>query len=321
MKKILVLPMLIVLCSCTLHEDEVVKSARDEEETIETREHFDELSAYSNYIDDNYDEYVLYYGDFDDDKLIDLVNNDILNSDNCDKLINLYSNEYYVDRLEDLYLKYLNDYDDVRELIEIVNTNRYEPLYTDIKDTDTSKDYKMLINKYHKLTREYEPEDLVEIDSNYGRGSTRSAVYDAFVKMADDAYEEGYVITVTSAYRSYDYQDGLYNKYLNEENGDQEKVDTYSARPGHSEHQSGLCLDIVTPGYSMDDFGLSDASKWVNENCYKYGFIIRYTGEKENITGYQAEAWQVRYIGDTEASKYIRDTGITYDEYYTCFVE
>ena len=71
----------------------------------------------------------------------------------------------------------------------------------------------------------------------------------------------------------------------------------------------------------MDDFGLSEASDWVNENCYKYGFIIRYTEDKVNITGYQAEPWQVRYVGSSEIAKDIKDRGISFDEYYRVFVD
>lgn len=177
----------------------------------------------------------------------------------------------------------------------------------------------ILVNKYNKLPSDYEPDDLVDIDSNYGRGQTRSEVYEQYKLLQDEGNRLGYDFTICSAYRSYDYQDSLYSRYC--ETDPQEVVDTYSARPGHSEHQSGLCLDLSTPVYGMDDFGLSEAGKWVEENCAKYGFIIRYTLEKENITGYESEPWQIRYVGDVEAAKYIMETGISFDEYYACFVE
>lgn len=323
MKKLLLVLLLLCLCACGKKDEE---SSNDiplgfEEPSLSIEEEYPDIVNDINYIEDNLDEYIKFYGEFETSRLIRLVNEGILTSDALSSLKELYASEYYVDRLEDKYLEYFNEYDDVRLLLEIVNTNRYKPLYSDIKQTDLSKDYLMLINKYYQLPSDYEPSDLVDIDPIYGVGMTRSAVYDAFVSMADDAYQEGYDLSVCSGYRSYAYQEGLYNKYLDIEGGNVQAVDSYSARAGHSEHQSGLCLDIVTPGYSMDDFGLSEASSWVNENCYKYGFIIRYTDEKEYITGYEAEAWQVRYVGNSDIAKYIMDSGITFDEYYTCFVE
>lgn len=323
MKKFLVLILVICLCGCNNKQvdNDDNGSTIEENSFVEPQEQYPDIVGHKDYLSDNYDLYVKYYDSFELDKLIELVNSNILNDDNCDKLVSLYNSEFYVSRLEDKYLEYLDEYDNVRDLLEIINTKRYLPLYSSIEETDLSKDYLMLINKYHQLPSDYEPSDMVDIEEEYGYGITRQAVYDAFVQMADDAYLDGYVLAVTSAYRSYDYQDGLYNKYLDMEGGNVAAVDCYSARPGHSEHQSGLCLDLVTPGYSMDDFGLSDASKWVDENCYKYGFIIRYTAQKEDITGYEAEAWQVRYVGDKDIAKYIMDSGITFDEYYTCFVE
>ncbi len=277
-------------------------------------EKYDGLLNYADFDINNLDQYLTNYDYFEDEEqLIQVVNSG--------RIEELESNEYYIPCLKALYLRYIDEYDSIRELTERVNTYRYLPLYTCIRETDVSQDYLMLINKYHQLPADYEPDDLVDIESDYGWGSTRSAVYNAFVEMADDAYEAGYTISVTSAYRSYDYQDGLYNRYLSSDEGGQASVDTYSARPGHSEHQSGLCLDLVTPGYSMDDFGLSEASTWVNENCYKYGFIIRYTEDKVDITGYQAEPWQIRYVGSSDIAKDIKDRGISFDEYYRVFVD
>ena len=289
-------------------------------------ERYIKLMNCSDFISNNLDRYIKFYDYFDLENLVYYVNNDIVTDSNVKYLSEIIESEYYVPSLNDLYIKELNklingDYVSVREMMEIVNTNRYAPYYTDIKETDISKNYLMLINKYHALSSDYEPEDLVDISSEYGIGRARKEVYDAFVNMFNDACELGYEFYVCSAYRSYDYQDGLYNKYLGMEDGNQEIVDTYSARPGHSEHQSGLCLDLENPIYGMDDFGLSEESTWINENCYKYGFIIRYTKEKENITGYQAEPWQVRYVGSSEIAKDIMDRGISFDEYYTCFVE
>ena len=271
--------------------------------------------------EENIKKYLEFFGVFENEKMIELVNDNILTSSSMNKLVEMYNSEFYVDRFEELYLKYFDKYANARDLLEIVNTKRYKKLYSDISKTDVSKDYLMLINKYYSLTEDYEPDDMVTIDPYYGIGQTRKEVYDQYKKLQDDANALGYDFTICSAYRSYDTQYVLYNRYLESEGGNVEATDMYSARPGHSEHQSGLCLDLTTPIYGMDDFGESEASKWVDENCYKYGFIIRYTHDKERITGYEAEPWQIRYVGSAEVAKYIMDTGITFDEYYACFVE
>ena len=268
----------------------------------------------------NLDLYIKNYGKFENEKLVRIINENM----DIDKLYELYSNEYYIASNEELYLKYFDSYSNIRDLIEVINTKTYLEYYTNIEETDTSKNYLMLINKYHALSSDYAPNDLVYIDTEYGSREwmlTRAEVYEKYKQLQDDANALGYNFKICSGYRSYDYQYGLYNKYLSQDEGGQASVDTYSARPGHSEHQSGLCLDLTDAQYGMDNFGLSEASKWVNENCYKYGFIIRYTAEKEKITGYEAEPWQIRYVGDANIAKDIMDRNITFDEYYACFIE
>lgn len=262
------------------------------------------------------EEYMNYYGQMEADEIIAMVNGD------DGDLADLYNNEYYLKKNKDIYLQYLDKYNgDIRRCIEEVNTKTYLDYYTDVQETDTSKNYLMLVNKYYGVPRDYVPDDLVEVEPHYGRGYLRSEVYEQYKKLQDEANELGYYFTICSAYREYAMQEALYNGYLQEDAGGVASVDTYSARPGHSEHHTGLCMDLYEATYGMDDFGLSEASKWVNENCYKYGFIIRYTKEKEHITGYQAEPWQLRYVGSSEIAKDIMDRGITFDEYYACFVE
>lgn len=340
MKKVVILLILICLCGCNSVSDseETLLSNlgySDEDITLimsypedikqlfenEFNEDYLMLTHYSDFNIDKFNEYVKYLDLFDNKKVIYLVNKGVLNDTNSVKLKELYNNEYFLDRYEDLYLSNIDNYDSVRDLIEAVNTKTIYEYYTNIEDTDLSKNYLMLINKYHALPSNYEPEDLVDIDPEYGRGQTRAEVYEQYKKLQDDASELGYSFKICSAYRAYDYQEALYNKYLAQENGNQAAVDEYSARPGHSEHQSGLCLDLSDAVYGMDNFGESEASKWMDANCYKYGFIIRYTFEKQRITGYEAEPWQIRYVGSSEVAKDIMDRGITFDEYYACFVE
>lgn len=334
MKKIIVLLLLICLCGCQKSNDKILEELGYTPEDIEMIMGFNEdtqglfLDAYhddyvklihmENFREGKLDKYITYYGQLDDRLMIKFVNEGIINSNNASKLGELYENDFFIEKYERLYLRYIDEYESARETIEYVNTKRYMPMYSEIEIADLSKNYLVLVNKYHQLPADYEPDDLVDIDPSYGKGSLREEVYEAYRELYREAREKGYDLQVVSAYRSYDYQDGLYKKYLRSDT--QQNVDTYSARPGHSEHQSGLCLDVSIPGYSLDDFYLTDASKWLNENCVKYGFIIRYTQDKVDITGYQAEPWQIRYVGK-DAAKQISELGITFDEYYACYVE
>ena len=146
---------------------------------------------------------------------------------------------------------------------------------------------------------------------NYGNGIT-SETQDAFNEMKMDASKLGLNLWIASGYRSYSLQEGIYNNYVNM-NG-QNEADTYSARPGHSEHQAGLAFDLNT---ITSSFAYTNEGKWVNSNCYKYGLIIRYPKEKDSITGYMYEPWHLRYVGVDLATKlYNNGNWITLEEYY-----
>ena len=132
-----------------------------------------------------------------------------------------------------------------------------------------------------------------------------------------DAKKEGYNIRIMSSYRSYNYQEKLYNNYKNKEG--KEEADKYSARPGFSEHQTGLCVDIDDKNLNYEDFYKSSSYEWMINNSYKYGFILRYPKDKENITGYIYESWHYRYVG-IDIAKYIHDNNITFDEYYSKYI-
>ncbi|MBP5278886.1 MAG: M15 family metallopeptidase [Erysipelotrichaceae bacterium] len=325
---------LLLLCSCAKSEEDLLKElgyteadiAQIETLSEETRKRFLEEKQEQmllfirdeEFREENLDKYLELAGEFDESFIIRKVNEGIMNKDNAAKLKELYSSEYYIDKKEELYLKYLDKYDTVRDVIERVNTKRYLELYSNIETTDVSKDYLLLVNKYYQLPSDYEPDDLVAVSEVPGRGYLRKAVYEAYKELYEDAQKLGYNLNCVSAYRPYSMQESLYASYLKVD--PQEVVDTYSARAGHSEHQSGLCLDVSIPGYSLDNFYKTEASKWLAENCYKYGFIIRYPDDKTDITGYQGEPWQLRYLGK-EVSEDVFKRGITYDEYYACFVE
>lgn len=127
--------------------------------------------------------------------------------------------------------------------------------------------------------------------------------------MFDAAAQDGISLWVKSGYRSYVDQKIIYNGYV--ERDGKEVADTYSARPGHSEHQTGLAFDLNSIDYSFAD---TPEAKWIAENSYKYGFIVRYPKDKEDITGYIYEPWHVRYLG-AEKAKEVYDSGLCLEEF------
>ena len=127
--------------------------------------------------------------------------------------------------------------------------------------------------------------------------------------MQKAAEKDNIKLWITSGFRSYSLQTSLYNNYVLKDG--KEKADTYSARPGHSEHQTGLAMDLNIVDSSFE--GTKEAI-WIADNCYKYGFIIRYPKGKEEITGYKYEPWHVRYLGK-ELSEKVYKSGKTLEEY------
>ena len=149
------------------------------------------------------------------------------------------------------------------------------------------------------------------LPSNYGNGLT-TETRNAFNKMQADAKAVGLNIWLSSGYRSYYDQRSIYNGYVARDG--QVAADTYSARAGHSEHQTGLAFDLNTID---DSFAYTAEGKWVAENCHKYGLILRYPKGKDSITGYKYESWHLRYIGGDLPSKlYNNGDWITLEEYF-----
>lgn len=146
------------------------------------------------------------------------------------------------------------------------------------------------------------------LPSSFAKGVDPQAA-SALTKLQKAAKDAGYTISTLSGYRSYARQVELYNAYVQRDG--KQKADTYSARPGHSEHQTGLTFDI---GAIENNYGETAAGKWLQAHCHEYGFIIRYPKGKESITGFQYEPWHVRYIG-IEAATEVQKKGITLEEY------
>lgn len=205
-----------------------------------------------------------------------------------------------------------------KEPINIEPTIDETPVQTSIKEENkienidgvTYIDGILVVNKTYSL-----PESFTAPNSN-GYGYCLTCLTDetinAFNEMKADAQSIGLNLYISSGYRSYSYQETLYNNYVNQDG--KEEADTYSARPGHSEHQTGLAFDLNTID---DSFAYTEEGKWVKDNCYKYGLILRYPKGKEDKTGYQYESWHLRYVGKELAQKLYNDGNwITLEEHF-----
>ena len=179
------------------------------------------------------------------------------------------------------------------------------PTTIDLSDEDpVFRDTSSLLvvaNKVHRLPEGYAPSDLVNVNDIGGVGTIapymRSEAAQAVVSMTKAAAADGLTLMFSSAYRSEDYQRQLYNGYVNSYGT--ERADRISSRPGYSDHQTGLACDFVT-GTSVDftaDFENTQIGKWLHDNAYKYGFIMRYPKGKDAVTGYAYEPWHFRYVG------------------------
>ena len=167
----------------------------------------------------------------------------------------------------------------------------------------------IVVNKTYSLPSNFAPNNLVTIN---GYIKVVDYVKNAFNELKSDASSIGLNIYASSGYRSYSDQKYIYNNYVKMDG--QEKADTYSARAGYSEHQTGLAIDVNTIDMTFDN---TEESIWLKENCYRYGFIIRYPKNKDSITGYMYEPWHIRYVGKELAKKLYNDgQWITLEEYY-----
>lgn len=171
----------------------------------------------------------------------------------------------------------------------------------------------LIVNKSYPLDSSWKPMNTyTEITEEICKSCIDKNAYNEWTKMKSDATAIGLNLYISSGFRSYDYQEGLYQSYVNRDG--KEAADTYSARPGHSEHQSGLAFDLNTVDSS---FAATNEGKWVHDNAHLYGFIIRYPKDKSNETGYKYESWHLRYVGLELADKlYNNGEWITMENYF-----
>ena len=205
----------------------------------------------------------------------------------------------------------------------IISTNPVTKRYT-LKDPSSLT---ALVKPGFELPSNYTPKDLVtsadEYAANEKKGNetdlsyykVRKPAYNAFVEMAKAAKKENYVLLINSAYRSYDRQKQIYQEYENKWGG--KYAADHVAKPGTSEHQTGLGLDVTSQSVVDGNrlvFGDTDEYKWAVKNCYKYGFVLRFADGTSNITGITQEPWHFRYVGK-KAAKQMHDNNWTLEEY------
>ena len=230
--------------------------------------------------------------------------------------------DFFITDNIDRYIKYKEKHSDLsnEQIVVNVNIGLDNDYYTNTKPATNLNTNYILVNKYNSLSKDYVPDNLKALDKKYSIDGMKMVSYakDAFEEMSKDATKEKLHIIAMSTYRSYDYQVNLFNKYAKKDG--LEAANTYSAKAGFSEHQTGLAVDVYNGTVNYTSFEKTKEFTWMNENAHKYGFILRYPKEKENITGYSYESWHYRYVGK-EIAEYIHNNNITYDEYYVRFIE
>lgn len=251
------------------------------------------------------DEITIHLGDE-----IDLTK-DIKVSDNSLEDIKIkVEGDYDLNKVGKYNLKYIasdssnneTTYDFILNVIEDPNNKTFttsKGYLAKVVDGITYIDGILIVNKTYSLP------------SSYGTQLTDTTT-NSFNEMKSEASKLGLNLYISSGFRSYSLQNTIYNNYVNMDG--KANADTYSARAGHSEHQTGLAFDLNSIDSSFAD---TQEGKWVNDNAYKYGFIIRYPKGKESITGYIYEPWHLRYVGTNLATKLYNDGNwITLEEYY-----
>ena len=184
-------------------------------------------------------------------------------------------------------------------------------------DSETASGILILVNKSNSLSEDYVPSNLRDLNLPSAIGATqlKDVAATSLEEMFEDAKQDGHELFVRTGYRSYQTQYDIF--YNNVRKYGREYTETFSAPPGSSEHQTGLVVDITSPSVDyalVEKFGTSPEGKWVENNSWNYGFIIRYPKDKTYITKYTYEPWHLRYVGKN-AAKDIYHRNITLEEY------
>ncbi|RJN31727.1 M15 family metallopeptidase [Nesterenkonia natronophila] len=203
------------------------------------------------------------------------------------------------------------DHDDIPE------SSEHEPVSQASADPDSVH---ILVNKQNPLDPlDYEPDDLREVDAprEFSEAPLRDEAAEAYEELHAAAAGDNIDLWVTTAYRDFDFQQSLYEQRFYEDGA--AAADRVSARPGFSEHQTGLAVDVADledrECYLRACFGESEQGQWLSEHSAEFGFVIRYPEGAEEITGFQYEPWHLRYVGQ-ETARDVFQRGLTLEEYW-----
>jgi len=241
---------------------------------------------------------------------VDLLKGVTVSDNSLEEIKATVSGKYDIDKVGEYKLKYI-----AKDSSK--NTGEYDFILNVVSDPNnmsftTSKGFLgKVVNGVTYIDGVLIANKTYSLPSSYGNGLTKDTM-SAFNKMKADATDLGLNIYISSGYRSYYDQKYIYENYVKRDG--KEEADTYSARAGHSEHQTGLAFDLNTINAA---FAKTEEGKWVSQNCYKYGLILRYPEGKSDITGYIYESWHLRYVGIELATKLYNDGDwLTLEEYY-----
>ncbi|MGX8797090.1 M15 family metallopeptidase [Fusibacter sp. JL298sf-3] len=230
---------------------------------------------------------------------------------------------YYTSENAERYEAYATrypEYDDARVVRE-VNMKLDYAFYSDdaIEPAAQMNTLMVLCNKFNQIPADYKIEQLTDVPASYHLNDSKTyrldqRALDAFVEMHSAAKAEGVSLTIVSAYRTHDFQKRLYDNYV--ARSGKSEADRFSARPGHSEHETGLAIDLNQIAERFED---TEAFRWLSDNAHTYGYILRYPKGLEGETGYMYEPWHYRFVG-REVAEFIKTEDITFDAYHAMYL-
>ena len=209
-------------------------------------------------------------------------------------------------------------YKETNNIIHAINKVNYPDFLTPNSSNFLSfkQNNILFVNTNYKLNKNYVPKNLVPVANvDFIKRENQSMMldsetYKAYINLFNASLLDNLHLTIFSAYRSYEYQETLYNKEQNE----------FVAKPGASEHQTGCAIDLGTSNTGLTSyFDNTLEASWLYSNAYKYGFILRYPKDKESITGYPFESWHYRYVG-TDVAEIIHTNNLTLEEYFYQYI-
>ena len=250
--------------------------------------------------------------------------------DKIEKVLKMEYSEHIIPFMEEKYFIFskLNQYLEYKEknkkkeynnIVQLVNVEMHVDWLDNQKETDTSKNELMLVNRIYGLSSEYVPEDLVDVPTQFAYAGKKlsESVLNKVIELINAGKESGYTFVISDGYRSYEEQKNIYDSYVDYYGVSE--TDTFVARPGHSEYQTGLSFDLKPYNKVIDDVSSNEEYLWLRDNAHKFGFIFRFNKEHESLTGFSSATWRLRYVGE-DAANIIFNEGMSFEEYYAYFV-